>query len=163
MPVAKAGDYQVVVFILRREQNKTYVTAAPSGGKIAYASDGASVPRVVGVPVTGSGSVFTFATAGGNDVGGPGGPTVPDGVPDQVRIGDWVADNRGYVYLVNGASANGFTVDGSIPFATGRTTPTDDPITAATTVWYAPPPTPTDSSPCTRIILLSGVVAATGP
>ena len=95
---------------------------------------------------------------GANDVGGPAGPAVPDGVPDQVRVGDWVADNRGYTYIVTGASVNSFTIDGSIPPASN--TPANSPVAAVNTVWYAPPPTPTDVSPCTRIILLSGVVAA---
>ena len=100
------------------------------------------MPRVVGVTATAGGNYFNLG-ANKNDLFPAGG----DGIPDQVRPGDFVADNNGVVYNVTDADANGFFVYGGIP-----------PTNAGTIrVWYAPHPTG-GSSPCTRILLLSGVI-----
>jgi prepilin-type N-terminal cleavage/methylation domain-containing protein len=143
-PATDKADWLLVVFVLRRDATLNYAfgTTTITGPEWANMADGPTVPKVVGVvPSSASGSRFNIP----NDLF----PTPPDGVPDQVRPGDFVADNNGVVYNVVSADATGFNIAGGIA-------PTKAPGTLK--LWYAPPPIHGVSSPCTRILLLTGVV-----
>ncbi len=140
------SDWSVVVFVMRREPTQNFdFTGTPypaPSGTIANPDDGIKVPKVVGVTATvTSPNKFNFnnklfmQTTGGQ--------------PDQVRPGDFVADNNGMVYNVLDADSGGCTIVGGIP-------PTKSGGTIK--LWYAPPPAPGATSPCVRILLLSGIV-----
>ncbi|MEX2216404.1 MAG: prepilin-type N-terminal cleavage/methylation domain-containing protein [Phycisphaeraceae bacterium] len=148
---ASVGDWMVLVFVLRNDPGSdySYTGYAFSTPVVVNASDGNDVPKVVGVNVvSASGDYFNMGVKK-NDLDPVGG----NGVPDQIRPGDWVADNNGVSYQVIEADVNGFRVSSSIP-------PTIAPATVK--LWYAPPP-PGKTSPCTRIIQLSGVIKEVAP
>jgi len=140
------ADWSVVVFVLRREPTHNFdFTGTPypaPSGTVANSVDGTKVPKVYGVTATVtapdrfncSNMLFTQTAAG---------------QPDQVRPGDFVADNNGTVYNVIDADATGCKIVGGIP-------PTKAGGTI--TLWYAPPPAPGTTSPCVRILLLSAIV-----
>lgn len=142
------SDWTVVVFVLRREgtANYAFVSGSPypvPTGTWANTADGVTIPKVIGVTATVTAPnrfnfnnrIFTAQTGAG--------------LPDQVRPGDFVADNNGNVYNVLDADATGCTIVGGIA-------PTKSPGTLK--LWYAPPPAPASASPCVRILLLSGIV-----
>jgi len=140
------ADWSVVVFVLRREPTNTFgFTGTPypaPSGTMANSADGVKVPKVYGVTATVTSpdrfnfnnKLFTQTTAG---------------QPDQVRPGDFIADNNGTVYDVLDADSGGCKIVGGIP-------PTKAGGTI--TLWYAPPPAPGTTSPCVRILLLSAIV-----
>lgn len=145
---ASAADWVVLVFVLRRDTGSNYsFTPSPgfSNPSFANVNDGPDIPKVVGVDATANGNYFNLGSKK-NDLYPAGG----DNQADQVRPGDWVADNNGVTYQVIEADANGFYVTSNIP-------PTVAPATVK--VWYAPP-SEGKSSPCTRIIQLGGVIEA---
>lgn len=149
------SDWSVVVFVLRREASHQYEHAAgrllngtsPPGLAWANLADdtgftGNPIPKVVGVTATvTSPNRFVFNNRLFAQTGA--------GLPDQVRPGDFVADNNGNVYNVIDADATGCTIVGGIAS-------TKAPGTIK--LWYAPPPAPSTASPCVRILLLSGIV-----
>ncbi len=149
-PAVEAGDFNLMVFVLRREGGMKYEHKAggllngtsPAGLVWANTADGVDIPKVVGITPT-------SAAAGRFNFNNRLFPTTPAGVADQVRAGDHIADNNGVIYLVSDANATGCDIVGGI-----RPTPTGGTLK----MWFAPPPGPGTSSPCTRIVLLSGLV-----
>lgn len=146
------SDWSVVVFVLRREGTANYgfvngspypVPAGTWANKTPDApDDGVTIPKVIGVTATVTApNRFNFNNRIFTQTG--------TGLPDQVRPGDYIADNNGSVYIVLDADATGCTIVGGI-------SPTKAPGTIK--LWYAPPPGPASASPCVRILLLSGIV-----
>jgi len=134
-------NWVFVVFVLRRDASANYsFPAGPTSpvGTWANSADGPTIPKVIGVAAAAANGRFTFT----NRLY----PETAAGTPDQVRVGDFVADQDGVVYNVTAADATGITIAGSM---------TANPTA---TLWYAPPPQAGASSPCTRVLLISGVV-----
>ena len=139
-------DFSMLVFVMRRDGNYKFdfpgtPYPAPAGTN-ANAADGPTVPKVFGVTATVTATdrfdfanrLFSQTTAGR---------------ADQVRVGDWIADNNGFIYKVKSADATGCVVIGGIP---------KGPSDGTVTVWYSPPPAPGAASPCVRILLMNGLV-----
>jgi type II secretory pathway pseudopilin PulG len=141
-PAENTGDFLVTVFILKREAGKIYQTTLPTGAVWGNPTSDAAldyVPKVIGIPVTIGGAGFQFDNDSDND----------GTIPDQVRPGDFVADNNGIPYFVTSATPTDIGIFGQI--AKTQSGPLK--------IWYGLPASITDGTPTTRVLLLSGVVS----
>lgn len=143
------GGFIIVVFVLKRTQGVNYTfnatdydfTAPVIGNPTIDYSPTYNhiVPKVVGFNATVNAGKNGFTFDNDRD---------DDGTIDCVRPGDFAADANGTVYFVTGASTTGITIYGQAI----------DAKWPPQKLWIGVPPTITDSSPCTRILLLSGVI-----
>lgn len=141
-----AGDFTVVVFVLKRDQGVDYnlPNLSAYGPNPVIANPPAdhnndAVPKVIGIDVGVSGARFVFDNDFNNDQ-----------IPDLVLPGHSIADNHGVTYFVRDADPQGATIVGGIPLT--------DPAHGTPKMWFSPPPQPGEASPATRVLLLSGVV-----
>jgi prepilin-type N-terminal cleavage/methylation domain-containing protein len=138
---ADPASWQVYVFALKRERNTTY----PSLANDANPNDPVTYPRVHTIPVSASGSTFTFnVTNLDNDADN-------DGFGDQLMPGDQFLDSNGTAYTVKSSTETTVTVTGSILMT---------PV-SPTNIWFSLPGATGSGltrNPTQRIFLVAGAV-----
>lgn len=135
-------DWQVLVFVLHREDSK-YDRGAASTWQTewadaveGYVSPNWLIPGVRWISVTAvMPNRFTFTNAWGSGL--------------EIAAGDQILDNNGFIYVVQQADTGGVNVAGRITQITGQ--PTD-------TLWYGRPAAAGRSTPTRKILVLSNVV-----
>jgi type II secretory pathway pseudopilin PulG len=146
-PATSAYDWRVFVFVLRRGEGLTYDKPVPADWANPYDPSGlpSGVGGIPGVRQLALDGTTLSTLEFDND---------PDGneQPDFVRVGDWVLDSNGVIYTITEVDmtigSNNVTVAGLIPA----------PPAAPTSIWIGMPSSDGGTSPCQRIILISGVV-----
>ena len=131
---AGTREFHLYIFVLIRDKDATFTDR--NGAANQHDPDYVPVVRSANIRVDDA-NRFEFDAGGFND-------TNNDGFADQVTKGDWVVDNKGVIYTVNNADADGFTIHGTIPTEDG------DP----TEIWYAPPPSANRASPLRGVAII---------
>ena len=156
-PAPTGNDWEVILFVLRREASGSYPrTAAPLGewgnyndGDLPGTLNDAKVPGVIRVkllPLPSLGSRrFNFS----NDLIDPG-----DNKPDQLRPGDLFLDDFGTIHRVLSADVNGVV---SNTFVAGHP---QVPLAIPSIIWYGKPADSGTSgaSPTAAILVVPDVV-----
>ncbi len=113
-PAPNANDWQVFVFVLRRDNNVTWTKTAAW----ANPGDASTVPGVMMITGASSGDTFTFSG-------------FSNAAPRSIRIGDQILDRWGTIYLVKDVSDTTLKV-------TGNFVPRSGTAITATQIWIAP-------------------------